>query len=520
MANRRIEMHEYQDALYRMRLGHTDRAISRDRVLGRRKLGELRAVAVDRGWLDPQSALPTPAQIAAVLAGRDGDTDAVAPLAKRSSVEPFAERIRQWFEQGVQGAAIHAALVRDHGFVGHYSSVRRYLNKLKESQPPSATMILDFAPGEAAQVDFGAGPVVFDPETGTEVRTWFFVMTLCFSRHQYVEFVLDQSAETWQRCHHHALRHFGGVPAKVIIDNPKCAITRAVIDDPEVQRAYAECAQGYGFVISPCPPADAAKKGIVESGVKYVKRNFLPLRTFRDLQDLNRQALDWVMSVAGQRTHGTTRQQPLALFELERSSLRPLPARTPEVCSWARLKVHRDTHVQFDYCLYSVPYKLIGTHTTLRATSHQVAIFNAAHEMVAVHPRGRRRGARSTNDDHLPPAALAWKMQSSVYCLEQAEQIGPACLALVYRMFGDRVLDRLRGVQALLRLVDRFGKERLELACARMGEVDRVSTRTVRVMLEKGLERPPESAPPPSPVYQGQARYYRGKSSASGPTLH
>ena len=133
--------------------------------------------------------------IVAVLAGSDGGTDAVAPLAKRSSVEPFAERIRQWFEQGVQGAAIHAALVRDHGFVGHYSSVRRYLNKLKESQLPNATMILDFAPGEAAQVDFGAGPLVFDPETGSEVRTWFFVMTLCFSRHQYVEFVLDQSAK-------------------------------------------------------------------------------------------------------------------------------------------------------------------------------------------------------------------------------------------------------------------------------------------------------------------------------------
>jgi hypothetical protein len=49
VANRRIEMREYQDALCRMRLGHTDRAISRDRVLGRRKLGELRAVAGDRG---------------------------------------------------------------------------------------------------------------------------------------------------------------------------------------------------------------------------------------------------------------------------------------------------------------------------------------------------------------------------------------------------------------------------------------------------------------------------------------
>ncbi len=64
---------------------------------------------------------------------------------------------------------------------------------------------------------------------------------------------------------------FNGVPKKLIIDNPKCAIIRACYHDPEVQRAYAECAEGYGFLISPCPPRDPKKKGRVESGVKYVK---------------------------------------------------------------------------------------------------------------------------------------------------------------------------------------------------------------------------------------------------------
>lgn len=261
MANRRIEMNEYQEALHRMRLGQTDRAIGRDRILGRRKVGDLRALATRQGWLAEDVQLPTAAQIVAALAGSEGGGAASVGLVRRSSVEPFAERIRQWFEQGVQGVAIHAALVREYGFTGHYSSVRRFLDKLKGLRV-EPTMILEFAPGEAAQVDFGAGPMLIDPDRSTETRTWFFVMTLCFSRHQYVEFVFDQSAETWQRCHHRALRHFGGVPSKIIIDNPKCAITRAVIDDPEVHRAYAECAQGYGFIVSPCPPADAAKKAL------------------------------------------------------------------------------------------------------------------------------------------------------------------------------------------------------------------------------------------------------------------
>jgi hypothetical protein len=352
------------------------------------------------------------------------------------------------------------------------------------------------------------------------VRTWFFVMTLCFSRHQYVEFVLDQTSETWQRCHHHALRHFGGVVRRMIIDNPKCAITRAVFDDPQVQRAYAECAQGYGFVVSPCPPADAAKKGIVESGVKYVKGNFLPLRQFVDLHDLNRQARQWVMEVAGRRIHGSTREQPLALFELERATLLPLPERAPDVCCWVKAAVHRDTHVQFNYGLYSVPFRLIGTQVHVRATSGMVEVFDADHQLVASHVRGRKRGYRSSVDDHLPPAAQAWKMRTPRYCLEQAQAVGPACLALVERMFADRVLDRLRGVQGLLRLADQFGTDRLEVACQRMHEADIVSVRTARLMLEKGLDQVPQPIAPPSPVYQGKSRFYRPATAQQSFDLH
>jgi transposase len=515
MANRRIEMHEYREALYRMRRGERDRQMSRDGVMGRKKLARLRSVAEQEGWLEASKALPPESEILQALrACRQAQCVHVVRAAS-SSVEPFAQLIEQWYGQGVQAVAIHAALMRNHGYGGHYSSVRRFVAKLK-GRRVEPTMILEFAPGEAAQVDFGAGPTVLDPASGERVRTWFFVMTLCFSRHQYVEFVRDQTVETWQRCHHHALRHFGGVVRRLIIDNPKCAITRAVLEDPEVQRAYAECAQGYGFLVSPCPPADAAKKGIVESGVKYVKGNFLPLREFVDLDDLNRQAQHWVMHEAGRRIHGTTREQPLALFELERASLQPLPARAPDVCAWARCSVHRDTHVQFAYCLYSVPYTLIGTEVFVRATASMVEAFDAEHRFVASHPRGTRRGQRFTNVEHLPPAAKAWTMQTPRYCLEQAEAVGPACLSLVRRMFGDRVLDRLRGVQGLLRLAETFGPERLEAACRRVGEVDVVSGKTVRLMLEKGLERDPEPAPAPSPVYQGKARFYRPSRAQQG----
>ena len=111
----------------------------------------------------------------------------------------------------------------------------------------------------------------------------------------HVEFVWDQSSAIWLGCHRRAVEWFDGVPARVIVDNAKCAIVKACGFDPLVQRADAECAEGYGFKIEAWPPRDPQKKGVVEAGVKYVKGNFLPTRQFRDLADLNAQARTWVM---------------------------------------------------------------------------------------------------------------------------------------------------------------------------------------------------------------------------------
>ncbi len=175
MGNRRFEMYEYRHVLVRMRAGDSDRELARAGLMGRRKSGEFRRLVTELGWLKPSRPLPEVATLAA---------QAVPKRPKQSStslVEPHAEMVRQWASQGVDGTTIHQALVRKFDFPGSYSSVRRYLRRLGRSQP-RRTVILDFAPGEAAQVDFGSGPRLV--EGGSEIRTWFFVMTLCWSRHQ------------------------------------------------------------------------------------------------------------------------------------------------------------------------------------------------------------------------------------------------------------------------------------------------------------------------------------------------
>lgn len=469
-------MHHYRQVLVRLRQGDSDRDIARSRLMGRPKVAALRALAAAHGWLEPAAVLPDDAAIAAAV-GR-----ARRARSTISSVEPYRAMVERWLDDGVSGVVIHAVLGREHGYRGSYSSVHRMVAALARNRAPEATVRLDFAPGEAAQVDFGAGPRLADPATGRRRRAWCFVMTLAFSRHQYLEFVFDQSVATWLGCHRRAFEWFGGVPERVIIDNPKCAITRACARDPVVQRAYAECAEGYGFRIDPCPPADPQKKGIVEAGVKYVKGNFLPTRSFRDLADLNAQARGWALEVAGLRVHGTTREAPLARYERERPLLRPLPAIAPDLGTWARAGVHRDGHLQFDRSLYSVPFTLIGRRLWLRATDTSVSIFED-YRLVAQHLRAPAPGTRRTVREHLPPDAQAYFLRDRHWCVAQAAKIGPACAELVDTLLADRIVERLRAAQGVLRLAERFEPLRVEAACRRALEHDSPHYRTVKTLL-------------------------------------
>ncbi len=503
MANRRFSMHETRDVIVRMRLGETDRQIARDGLMGRSKSSRLRSLASEQGWLKPGADLPANEVIAELLQTRR------TRERQNSLVEPYAAQVLQWASQGVNGVTIHQCLVRNHGFTGGYNSVKRFLHAHRPG--PAATIILDFKPGEAAQVDFGSGPRLMDWVSGKEVKTWFFVMTLAFSRHQYLEFVLDQKVETWLGCHRRAFEFFGGVPRKVIIDNPKCAITKACYTDPDVQRSYAEYAEGYGFLISPCPVNDAAKKGIVESGVKYVKQSFLPLRTFRDLPDMNRQGREWVLEAAGMRIHGTTKERPLERFtEVEQAILKPLPAVPPEIVAWEEVKLHPDCHVTYDNRRYSAPHPLIGQYLWLRATETTVQIFHDE-SLVATHVRQAKPGKRSTIEDHYPPNAQAYLMATPQWCLQQAEKVGEYCLELVEALFAGKVLDKLRAAQGVVRLADKYGHKRLEAACARAIAHDTPTYVAVKSILAKGLDtEPAPQRVPLGDTYGGKARFIRG----------
>jgi hypothetical protein len=351
---------------------------------------------------------------------------------------------------------------------------------------------------------------MIDPETGELRKTWAFVMTLSWSRHQYVEFVFDQKVETWLRLHRNAFAFFGGAPERVVIDNLKAAIVRACWNDPAVQQSYRECAEHYGFLIAPCRPATPRHKGKVEQGgVHYVKRNFLGGREASTITQANRDVRRWVNTTAGYRVHGTTKEKPLERFEMERTALRPLPNTPYDMAVWKQVKLHRDCHLIFEQVYYSAPFRLAGQHLWVRGGTREVHIYTADYQLVATHTRAERPGRRVTHLDHMPPHKVPGLILTRETCRQQASEIGSFTRKVVDELLDHRPEDRLRTAGRLLRLGDRFGHRRLEAACARAWRFDDAAYMTIKRILEQGLdaEELPDRAdsPPPAMTFARKA---------------
>jgi hypothetical protein len=162
-------------------------------------------------------------------------------------------------------------------------------------------------------------------------------------------------------------------------------------------------------------------------------------------------------------------------------------------------------------CFYSAPFRLIGEKLWSRTTVATVRLYRD-YELVAIHPRLLRPGSRHTIQEHLPPNAVAYFMRDPQWCLKQAKSIGPSTHAVVEALFADRVLDHLKGAQGLIRLGERFGKERLEAACKRAVDHADPRYRTVKTILQRGLDQLFDASlaeVPLAQAYTGQGRYGR-----------
>ncbi|HOQ28569.1 MAG TPA: IS21 family transposase, partial [Armatimonadota bacterium] len=324
-------------------------------------------------------------------------------------------------------------------------------------------------------------------------------------RHQYVEFVFDQTIPTWIGCHRRAFESFAGVPCEVVVDNLKAAVIRAALEDPVLCTPYRQMAQHYGFLIHPCRVRTPAHKGKTESGVHYVQRNLVAGEEFLDILDANAKAARWVKEVAGTRVHGTTRQEPLQRFlEHEQAALLPLPTDAFELLETRPVMVHTDCHVILDGSYYSAPAAYVGKRLEAYLWERTVQLYEGV-QLVVTHPRAAAPGERHTRIEHYPRGKAIYLERTPAVCRQMAAEVGPHCTGVVESILSQRPVDNLRAAQALVGLRERVGAARLEAACYRAIHYGDPHYRRVKSILAAGLEQEPliglELPPAPATHY-------------------
>jgi len=514
MSARRTDMHQLQEVIRLHRQKRSCRTIARQLRMGRDTIRTYLEAFTKSGLLDGSAEdLPDLAELRAVVA----EHGPAAPTRPRtSSVIRWQSQIEKLRGMGAGATAIHDALrLHEPEYTGSLSAVKRLCRRLDRERGPVPTDVaipVETAPGLIAQVDFGYAGKRYDPERGVLRKSWLFVMTLGFSRYTFADFVFDQKIGTWLRLHVAAFEFFGAVPRVIVPDNLKAAVVRAafgVDDDVVLNRSYRELARHYGFQVDPAPPRSPQKKGKVESGVKYAKRNFVATWETVDIHEDRRQLRRWLDEIANERRHGTTGRRPRELFEeREREAMLPLPSARWEPVVWKKAMLHRDSHVQVDGGFYSAPWRFLHQELWVRSTPHRIAIYHED-EYLCTHPRVAR-GQRSTIDEHLPEYRRDLRHRSREHWIARARAIGPEVEHLAEEIFGsDDVLLKLRKVQAVVSHLETFPPKRARAAARRALFYGSTDYRAIKSMLLKGLDLQPLPQPSPTRAWSQGSRFAR-----------
>ena len=353
----------------------------------------------------------------------------------------------------------------------------------------------DHRVGEKMFVDH-AGPTVpiVDRETGQVHDAAIFVAVLGASNYTYAEATWNRNLASWIGSHIRTLEFFQGVPAVTVPDNWKTGVKDPCYYEPDLNPTYRDFAEHYGTVIIPARVRKPRDKAKVEAGVLIVERWILAAlrkHTFHNLAELNMAIRELLVKLNQRkfRKLDTTREK---LFEeLERPALKPLPPEPFTFAEWKKARVNIDYHVEIERHYYSVPYQLVHQEVEARIAAATVEIFLKGRRIVT-HTRSFVPGKHTTLPEHRPKKHqnLEWTASRMI---ERGLVIGTSTAAALERIMESRKHPELgyRSCLGVLRLGERYGRERLETACRRAVALNACSYRRIKSMLETGLDRQP-----------------------------
>ena len=379
---------------------------------------------------------------------------------RAGKLDAFKGQIVRWLDTHPYSAQQIFQRLGEAGFEGGLTIVKQYVNRVRPRRQ-EAFLRLDFAAGECAQVDWGEWGTI--AVGSTRRRLSFFVMVLCYSRRMYLEFTVSQKMEFFLACHENAFAAFGGVPARLMVDNLKSAVLQRLVGQaPVFNPKYLDFSRHWGFEISPCNVRAGQEKGRVENGVGYVKKNLLAGLALPDFAAMQPAATTWVNTVADVRIHASTHQRPIDRFEDERAQLRRLNPAGYDLARVCQVRATKQFRVPLDTNHYTVPSRYAGLPLTLKAHADRVCIYDGE-QLIARHARSMERHRHIEDPDH------------ERQLLAQRKTAREQRLMVNFLALSPRAQDYLEGLQAkqvnarvhlrkILALAELHGKEALTRA--------------------------------------------------------
>jgi transposase len=371
---------------------------------------------------------------------------------RASRLDPYKGQIVRWLDTHPYSAQQLFQRLRETGYAGGLTIVKNYVRQVR---PPhqKAFLKLSFAPGECAQVDWGDyGTIAVG---STRRRLSFFVYVLCYSRQMYVEFTVSQTMEHFLACHENAFAALG-VPEKIMVDNLKSAVIRRLVGEAPVLNAkYLDFARHHAFHIAPCNVRAGNEKGRVESGVGYVKKNFLNGLQLLDFSAVNPAAGAWLAEIANVRVHGETHRKPIELFQEERAHLRAPNVQPYDLARVLSLRASPQFRVAFEANRYSVPAEQAGRRVTVKAYPDRLCIYHQD-RLIARHIRSFDRYQDIEDPDHPKELLTQRKSAREQRLLCQFLSLSPQAQAY-YQGLTSRRFNARSHVRKILALAEIYG---------------------------------------------------------------
>jgi transposase len=425
----------------------------------------------------------------------EGDlSDILFPKGEKTSTKTLPDFVYiagELKKKGVTLQLLHEEYKRDNPEGYEKSQFYQLYHDWKKKADP--VMRINHKAGEKMFVDFsGDKPSYQDQATGKIIEAELFVSALGASSYIFARAVPDQTTESFIKCNTKAFEFYGGCSECLIPDNLKAGVTHACYYDPEINKTLAAMAEHYNIAVIPTRVAKPKDKAKVENAVLQAQRRILAAlrnRTFFSLTELN-EAIAEETKKLNERPMAVINKSRYDLFvEIEKPVLKPLPLERFVIASWTKAKVHIDYHVKVEKTYYSVPYTLIGESLDIMHTGTVIEIYHKG-KRVASHIRINKPGAFVTENLHMPTEHRQYLEWTPARIKLWGQKIGPNTRTLIEEIMNHRVHPEhgFRSCLGIIRLSKTYSPERVENACKRALEIEAYNYKSVKSLLQMGLE--------------------------------